>query len=205
MELFLFGTLWFWIVTSALVTALVTSVCKDSGFFASLFLLITFLFLQFGARIDIIGMAERHPALVVCGVAGYVAIGLAWMVLKWQFLFRAVSQAYASFREKWYEYSKDEHRYAGVSKAEMFSMFPERGASYIIGVQRKFDVRSIPMKVREEYPTLFFWAVYWPISVVITILNDPIRKLFRTLIHGLSGIMQTMSDKEFNKYTELYK
>lgn len=205
MELFLFGTLWFWIVTGGLLIALVTSVCKDSGFFASLFLLISFLFLQFGARIDIIGAVEHHPALAVAAIAGYVAFGLVWMILKWQFLFRAVSQAYAEMREEWYNSIKGDGFYARKTKEEIIADFPTRGMSYISAVKKRFEVRSIPMKVREEYPTLFFWAVYWPISFVITILNDPIRKLFRSLIHGLSGVMQTMSDKEFNKYTELYK
>lgn len=205
MELFLFGTMWFWVASAILISGVIISVCSDSGIGATMCALCFALFLQYGAKIDITGSIIHHPFITIMAVIGYIVIGIVWMIMKWQFLFRAVASAYSTAREQWYEYMKSENMYPTETPEQLMASFPTRSQTSIMDIRRRFGVRNLPMRVRDEYPSLFFWAAYWPISFVITVLNDPIRKLFRTVIRGLSGIMQTMSDKEFNKYKELYK
>lgn len=203
MEVFLVGTMWFWLATATVLIALGVSVFNDSGVFTTIFALVFLAFLQFLAKVNILGFAVHHPLLMVLFIAGYVGIGAFWMLLKWKLLLKAVSRKYSDLRTEWYNEAKSDRRYSGMSQDRLFEMFTN--SSSMSEIRKKFGIRGIPLKVRNEYPTLFYWAIYWPFSAVVTLLNDPIHYVFRSMIRGLSGIMQTMSDKEFNKYEELYK
>ena len=205
MEFFLFGTIWFWIASAVIIIGLITSVCKDSGVMSTVFSIGGLLFLQYVAKIDIIGYVNHHPLISAGIVGGYVVIGVVWMIIKWQLLLKSISYAYSTIREEWYEGAKLMPMFSGQTKEQVMLSFAKEGVAHAQRLSAKYGVKRVPLRVRDEYPTLFFWAFYWPVSVAITLLHDSVRKLFRFIITRLSGMMQIMSDKEFNKYQELYK
>lgn len=205
MTFFLFGTIWFWIVSAAIIIGLITAVCKDSGIFSTLFSIGGLAFLQYAAKIDIIGFVNHRPWASAGIVGGYVAIGALWMIIKWQLLLKSISYSYSAIREEWYEGAKLMPMFSGMTKEQVMLAFAKEGIAKAQWLASKYGVKRVPLRVRDEYPTLFFWAFYWPVSVAITVLHDSVRKMFRFIITRLSGMMQIMSDKEFNKYKELYK
>lgn len=47
------------------------------------------------------------------------------------------------------------------------------------------------------------WMAFWPCSVISTLLNDPIRRLFRYLFNLLKSLYQKMADAVFADDPEL--
>jgi len=47
------------------------------------------------------------------------------------------------------------------------------------------------------------WMAFWPCSVISTLLNDPIRRLFRYLFNLLKSLYQKMADAVFSDDPEL--
>jgi hypothetical protein len=41
------------------------------------------------------------------------------------------------------------------------------------------------------------WMVYWPWSMIVTLIDDPIRRLFRGIYNAIQGMLQRMSDRAF--------
>jgi hypothetical protein len=55
----------------------------------------------------------------------------------------------------------------------------------------------IAPQVSDNKSKITTWMVYWPWSFFWTMLNDPIRRLFRRLYNNLREFFQKMSDKVF--------
>jgi hypothetical protein len=47
------------------------------------------------------------------------------------------------------------------------------------------------------------WMSFWPYSLVGTLLNDPVRRLFNAIFSWVKGLYQKMADAMFSKDVEL--
>jgi hypothetical protein len=54
-----------------------------------------------------------------------------------------------------------------------------------------------PPQVREHKSDIMLWMTYWPFSCVWTLINDPIRKIFRTIYANIAKSLQSISDRMF--------
>jgi hypothetical protein len=52
--------------------------------------------------------------------------------------------------------------------------------------------------VSENKERILNWMIYWPLSAFWTIINQPIRRLFKYIYRGIEGRYQKMSDKILN-------
>jgi hypothetical protein len=46
------------------------------------------------------------------------------------------------------------------------------------------------------------WMSFWPMSLLWTLLNDPIRKLFTEIYTRISGTLQKIADREYEKFAK---
>lgn len=198
MELFLIGTTWFWIITSVLAVGLITSVIAENGVFIFLDLLVAILFLQFGANLHIFQYCYYHPIMILLLAMGYFIIGAIWMIAKWQFKVWSVARQYADLREKFIkEFPSVRDKYMGKTAEEAFAY---DATKYCFST---FGVRSIPPNPKDETSSLIHWTIYWPFSVLRTLLDEPITNLSKWIIRRCSGLMMLMSTKAFKNFTEV--
>lgn len=198
MDIFLIGTAWFWIITSALSVGLIASVITENGACIFLDLLVAVLFLQFGAHLHIFQYCFYHPIMILLIAVGYFVIGAIWMVAKWQFTVWGVARKYADLREDFIkEFPSVRDKYAGKTAEEAFA--------FKIGVvsHTTFGVQSIPPNPKEETSSLIYWTLYWPFSVLRTLLDEPITNLSKWIIRRCSGLMMLMSTRAFKDFTEI--
>lgn len=59
---------------------------------------------------------------------------------------------------------------------------------------------SLPLKVSDYKEKIYGWMIYWPLSGVWTLLNDPVRRIVETIYNSISGSLQSISDKAFSDY-----
>lgn len=53
------------------------------------------------------------------------------------------------------------------------------------------------LQVSENKGTIILWMSYWPISLIATLLNDPLRKLITEIFDYFSGTYQKILDSVF--------
>jgi hypothetical protein len=56
--------------------------------------------------------------------------------------------------------------------------------------------------VKEHKSRIMTWMSFWPMSLLWTLLNDPIRKLFTEIYTRISGTLQKIADREYEKFAK---
>ena len=104
----------------------------------------------------------------------YILAGLAWSIGKYYFLLSRTRKEIKKLKTKWIE-QKDK-------LGEGIVTFEDYVKSNVYEVS--FDNTAI---------RLTFWAMFWPTSLIWTILNEPVRHLFKWLVHDVFiGIYRKM-------------
>jgi len=173
MGIFIFGTLWFWLlitVTGGLIlffleTALLDDHDTGGGFKVTLVLIGAGLLYYFwGSKEDITSIftyIKENPGNVLVLFGGYLVAGVVWAIVKWYFFL--------------------------LNKKEYYkrSNIP-------------FHRVSIP-KASNNKSRIISWMMYWPFSGLWTLINEPIKKAFQLIYRNIEGFFDRMSEKIFAK------
>jgi len=131
----------------------------------------------------------------------YVAIGIAWSFGKWfSFLIQ--------FRD---QFRAEREAFLTSKKLEPSGQVPEAmHEAFMQYLCNGYRTRSFSGNVLTEKPKasnnksrIISWMSLWPCSVVGTVLNDPIRRLFNFLFNNFKALYQKMSDHVFRNDVEL--
>jgi hypothetical protein len=170
--LFAFGTLWFWLLIILTFILITTFVEKEeqSGTGATIILIIS-VFL-----IGIFGNFESFK-----NIFNY-AVTNPWTVLGFFALYVVLGIVWSFF--KWYFY-------LSTIKEEV----KEKKENCI-----KFYRQEIDISLSVNKNRVIVWMSYWPFSIIWTLINDPIKKLYRYILHKISGLYQKISDRMFKEF-----
>lgn len=135
----------------------------------------------------------------------YVGVGIAWSFAKWfSFLIQ--------FRDKFRE---ERERFLVSKNLDPKSQVPEELREKLSEfLSNNYGYKPAPRQFRDnplsEKPRasnnksrIVSWMSLWPCSVVGTLLNDPIRRLFNFLFNNFKALYQRMADHIFRNDLEL--
>lgn len=171
-EIFTFGTLWFWILTTAAFIFILANIEKHdnddyTGTSATVAFFIYLGLLMFlGNKESFYSALEwvtNNPLSIVGCIIGYLVAGVIWSKIKW-YLFLS--------------------RYKMKVEAGEYS-FEKKYVSFL-----------------QNKSKLITWMSYWPLSALWTSINDPIRRTFELITHKLQASYQNTSDKMFSEIKE---
>lgn len=189
-ELLAFGSVAFWILLSVVVVASAFFLEQEDGF-KTTFLMVVFFVLAYASnRSSFVPFGEWNWSVIALYVAVYFTMGVIWSVVKWYF-------AVARRVENYEEWKEEFLRYNGI-----------KNISDLTGVLREQFIRDASIRgftrtpqVSEHKATILMWMSYWPISAPATLLNDPVRKMFRMAYRNIAAQLQNMSDRMFRTVT----
>jgi hypothetical protein len=102
----------------------------------------------------------------------YIGIGLGWSIGKYFFVLKKLRKFIKVTKQDWENMNEPK---------KPFQQFLKSRHNY-----KPTDFETTTKK-------LVFWALFWPTSFVWTMLNDPIRKLVKFLVHDIFiGVYRTM-------------
>lgn len=190
-SLFVIGTFWFWLLLAA--ATLFIGVCVTSEKFgkATLCMLGTFLVLALFGNFNVLNWLRDNPIQnTLIGFASYFLIGAVWSVAKWWFFVRRQ-------REEYDELKRGFLKHRGVEG----NIIPDHHKSTwreTIAHARGFRFApTFPPRARHFKGKITAWMTYWPWSMIVTVIDDPIRKLFNAIFNAIQGVFQGISDKAF--------
>ncbi len=114
--------------------------------------------------------------------------GTGWSIVKWWLY---VTRQ----REKYEEVKTDFLQSKAAPGAKIPDKAREKWAE-MVRARTAYGFEFRP-RAREHKADILFWMTYWPWSGFWTLLNDPIRRLFRAIYHRITGILQRISDHAF--------
>lgn len=177
MWLLIFTGAWFWILTAAIAIVLVYEVAHErpvaTGFTIVLYLLAIHLF----GDAAVFSALRAHPAYIYIGVPAFFLAGALWALVKWWFY----------VKRKALEYRESRLEFLVVNKVE--------GATLDTPVPEDLRTRSFPRPrkplARQNKGRITTWMVYWPFSMVWTLLDEP----WRLIYEAMARLFQRISDR----------
>jgi len=197
---FVFGSLWFVLVATAVFGWLVWLTEQESNFLASAVLLG---FVWIVTSVNGFSIID-NPVTALKWASAYLAVGVLWSFIKWFVFLFGKRDDLKAFKE---DYIK---RFAPALTADG-KLAPEDMDDFI-----KFlnDQRYSPQKagfgdrlssmqdlipsVSNNVKDLTRWVAWWPFSVTWTLLNDALRKLVRGIVRVCEGAYNRLATSMFS-------
>lgn len=186
LTLLAFGTIWFWFLAFAMICFLTMLVENEHGFGATVVFLFSLLALDWIWRVPLISIVWLHPGTTLTLVAVYFVIGTIWSIIKW---YLYLHNKLVTYNERKADFLEAHHateltpQLASEMKQSMCSSW---GPRY-----------PIAPNAREHKSDLTLWATYWPFSMLGTMLNDFVRKVWEYIYELFQSTYQKISHRVF--------
>lgn len=180
----------FWLIPFLVVYSilLIYWIDREYSGWATFSLLVAGAIVQWGFKIDLLGYILGHPWVVLYGSIGYFTVGTIWAITKWWFYVSGERRKYNEYRAKFLRSHKVEGNVIPDDLKQRFSEdMPRYGE----------DAIEIRPDVTQHKAQIYMWMAYWPFSALWTILNDPIRRIFRAIYARIRATLQRISDHEW--------
>ncbi len=179
------GTLGFWIFAGAVFLLLIAAVEYEKPGWATLSLIVTCLALWLFGNVNVFALAVSDPLLTLELLAGYFAVGAIWSLAKWWFFVRRERERY------------DEARTAFLANHNLPSN-AQIPANLKEIWQNQFSYgTSCKPKAQAHKGKILTWMIYWPWSCAWTVLNDPVKRLFKNIFNAMKALFQKVADSAY--------
>lgn len=184
----------------------------------------TLVALHFLHIFSVVDFCKDHALEAVLGSGGYIVAGLVWSFIKWFSFLMGFRDTYREEKEKFLNFKKLD------TKTELNDQLKEEflkglsnegryGSRYIedekgnklaaeprwysdVNVYRGNSLNVLPRAAKNK-ARITSWAIFWPFSMVGTIINDPIRRLWNLIWGWVKGLYQRMADRLLAGHPEL--
>ena len=164
---------------------------------ATLVLIATVVGVQSLHVFDILSYVAANALTSALYAVGYVVVGVVWSFVKWFSYLRKFRDHFRELKQKFLERKS----LTGPDIDEpLLSEFKD-------SLRHQYEYRDVQSGQKptaaENKARITAWMAFWPCSMVSTLLNDPIRRLFKFLFSLLKGTFQKLSDYVFRNDPEL--
>lgn len=173
---FAMGTFWFWALCVIAWFAIGFLQHEEEGFWATVVVIATLLILQFLGDVKVFNFVWHHPIYTVLFVLAYVFAGTVWSFAKWTL---------HNLKEK--ERRDD---YGGFQ-------LPKRGDDWTderYEAEIKNALDRIKPKPREHKAEIVRWMMFWPWSIIWTLLDDIVYRAFRYIFELFQHVYEHITD-----------
>lgn len=183
-------TPWMLAIEIAIIITIIACVQTDSFGFSTLILLASFGILSyFNWTSAIYWVSTNYVDFII--YCGYYLLGsVVWMYAKWAVLLFNFNSA----RKNAIAEYKGDKQIVGPLTAEQIKIALDspkksyRNNSFTIYLSEKIRAGNYKSKI-------IAWGIWWPFSLVGTIVDDPIRRLVTWTFDRLCGTFQKLADK----------
>jgi len=167
---------------------------------------------------NLLGWIESHALETVLLSIGYVVVGVIWSFVKWFSFLLSYRDKFRELRTSFLK-SQNEKRFqleqttgrlqealdvSGPVPDELRDAFAEwlRANARWDAQGRNIATLERP-RASKNKSRIVAWMSFWPFSLIGTLLNDPVRRLFNFLFAWFKALYQQMADRIFAKDLEL--
>ena len=199
-ELFVIGTFWFWLLIATEIILLFAFIENENGIGATVSVFVFAALLQWFGNVDIISYLRANPMFIVSCLGDHFAPGAVWCIIKWRIFCRDRLEDYEEARAK---FLKERGQPAGtkVVPVELRAEWKEAvensgkyGYGYS-GYKVSTKISADPPQVREYKSQIMRWMTFWVISMIWSLINDFVKRVFRSIYLKLATFLQSISDK----------
>lgn len=191
LQFLFFGDALLWSLVSLVAFGvMVFLVERNNGVGATALAAVVLAALQLMTPLDPLHAFLAHPVVSAGAVIAYFLIGVGWGVVKWWAFCTALRDGYAELRADYMQRN-------GWAESDLNDT---RRRDMVSTLRRQFEF-NLPPQIRQHKARTITWMVYWPMSLLWTALNDPIRRLYNWAYNVISDVLQSISGRAFAKFS----
>lgn len=199
LALFMVGSFWFWALMVLMTCLMLVFIENEKPFWATSAILLTFGALHFFGDFNVFAAAVRHPVTAVVMTAAYFVLGTVYAVFKW---WRFVSIQREKYDELKREFLSNNGVFAPFSTSTVPAALQRKWEAAVGDMnsgyrRRAHSVSSVAPSPKAHKGLILTWMCYWPWSFVWTMINDPVKRLFRYIYSQIQSTLQRISDHAF--------
>ena len=142
-----------------------------------------------------------NPLMIVGFIIGYIVIGVGWSFVKWGSYIKTKLRPFVECKNNFItqhgEFNDNEPNPGETN--ELWERFKEHYRNTGEGLGDGKSFKSIINRLRPsaayQRGAIISWVSYWPLSIIGTLLNDPLRRFFGWVYDGISGYYDKLTDK----------
>jgi hypothetical protein len=191
-EIFIIGTFWFWALIVLSACALFALIEYERVGWATITILFVLALLHFFGDFSVISHIKANPGTFALLVLGYFAVGTVWAIIKWWFFVKRLRRKYDEAKAEFLEKN-------GVQGMDIPSELKAKWLEqtrFLTEGRHGIHVAERP-RARRHKGRILCWMTYWPWSAVWTIIDDPIKRIFREIYHYIQGLLQRIADRAY--------
>jgi uncharacterized membrane protein YuzA (DUF378 family) len=200
--LFMTGSVLFWALIAAHFLIMLALIEYEKPGWATFSLITVFAGLKFFGDFDIVKAMFGNLGWTAAAVAIYFVAGTAWAIAKWWFYVTKCRDKYNDAKIAFLERN-------GLGGATKDTAIPDEllrkwqeTREHEIGYQARRAAHQpqreqIAPKARDHKGRIMVWMCYWPWSMVWTLINDPVKRLFKQIYLQIQGLLQSISNRAF--------
>jgi hypothetical protein len=199
MEFLLLAGPWFWIAAIPCAVVLLVAAMAERTGWSTFAILCVVLSVHFLAGVNVWHAIATHPLYIVGGFIGWFVMGILWSWLKWFALVKREASRIREIRDKFLESYGTE---MGSAQPDIMVKCWNHIADKVgyWGGDHADPAKVIELakpKPSDNKERIIFWIGYWPLSMILTLIDDPLRRLADALYRWVSGMFSRMSDQAF--------
>jgi len=176
MNFLIVGGVWFWILTALFVILLVFEVAREKAIAGVGTILVYLGLIHIFGNASIFAIVKEHPEYVYIGIPAFFFVGANWSLAKWWFYVKRKALEYRETRMFFLE-SHD------VVGATLDTPIPDNLKNILPDPRRPL--------ARHYKWRIITWMMYWPFSMVWTLLEEP----WRLIYEAMERLFQRISDR----------
>lgn len=185
----------FLVILFILISAMVET--ENSGW-ATTFFSISIALLFWHHWESIWGWVSLNPIDTLIFIGGYILGGIIWSVIKWKSYISRPARFFEELKKEfttkhgkiganWKKWIEILNYHAGKLNSHRYTFYEKDEPEDI--------VKKMTISARDKKQTIVSWIAYWPMSLMATLLNDPVRRFMSWIYEGISGLFQNMSNR----------
>jgi hypothetical protein len=194
-SLFLYGTLWFWVLTTAVAVIAFLFSENEMGIGGTICVVLYILLLQWCSDVDPLTYMSQHPFLSAGWVGLYFLIGVFWASIKWTMYL----QDEDGRKEDVFRDYKDDNK---LPVGTTFSDLTETQKAAFDKLLGQNNLSRKTERFRDHLSDYTRWLGFWLFNMLYTALNDFVRRVARALARAVAKKMQAISDRINAKWTD---
>lgn len=185
-NLFTLTGLWFWVFVSAWVIVTFVDIYKERVGWATFWLVVLLVGFHLGGIVNVIDFIVNNPWKILGLFGAYISIGLVWTIAKFKMYLRKLririnDDIVPPLRKRFLEETGMDENLQTIPK-HLIKFWEEKKSH-----NHELQIALVNMEVKNNKGRLALWAVWWPASIISTMIGDWITDMFNYLIFDVFG------------------
>jgi len=167
-----FLTIGTWIILAVAFVCFLIATEKGSGIGSTVTMILTILALyMFGSKThitNIFNFCQAHGLIIFVMFVLYIVVGVFWSIIKWFFFLLKIKDKETELLEK--DLREKSHYCRHV---------------------------SAPL-AQDNKEAILVWMFYWPFSAIWTLIDQPVKRIYKFIYRKIANYLQNISNKMFD-------